>query len=255
MPSCVNVVVDANWAGDTGGMRSTSAGWIYFGAHLLETYSSTQQIVALSTAESEYIAITKGAAHGLELRSVLMELGFEMPVVVASDSKAGRAMATRRGVGRVRHLDARLLWVQELVAQGVLKMETRPGEDNEADIGTKHLDLKRMTMLMKRTPLRPPKGWLQWVIAAGFRGASADKSLVETCVVESYTLKEDIEFKAWAASVALLLAVAMLITSCVLACLRKASRESVGTKGGKATRTSGQLSPAYWGMLIEDLRR
>ena len=60
-----------NWAGELEGLRSTSCGWIYFGDHLLETYSSTQKIVALSTAESEYISITKGAAHALEVRSAM----------------------------------------------------------------------------------------------------------------------------------------------------------------------------------------
>ena len=61
----------ANWAGQLKGLRSKSCGWIYFCDHLLEMYSSTQQIVALSTAESEYISITKGAGHALEVRSAV----------------------------------------------------------------------------------------------------------------------------------------------------------------------------------------
>ena len=60
MPSEIKTVTDAYWVGELDGLRSTSCGWIYFGDHLLETYSSTQQIVALSTAESEYISTTKG---------------------------------------------------------------------------------------------------------------------------------------------------------------------------------------------------
>ena len=46
--------------------------WICFGGYLLETYSSTQQIVALYTSESEYIS-TKDVAHALEIRSDLAE--------------------------------------------------------------------------------------------------------------------------------------------------------------------------------------
>ena len=82
------------------------------GDHLLETYSSTQQIVALSIAESEYISITKGAAHALEVWWNMVEYGMTFNVVCETDASAGRAMATRRGVGRVRHLDARLLLEQ-----------------------------------------------------------------------------------------------------------------------------------------------
>ena len=65
-----------------------------FGDHLLETYSSTQQIVALLTAESEYILITKGSAHALEVRSAMVEYGLTLKVVCETDASAGRAMAT-----------------------------------------------------------------------------------------------------------------------------------------------------------------
>ena len=43
-------------------------------------------------------------------------------------------MATRRGVGRVRHLDARLLWLQQLCAEGVVQVRAKPGEHDEADL-------------------------------------------------------------------------------------------------------------------------
>ena len=68
-------------------------------------------------------------------------------VVCETDASAGRAMAMRRGVGRVRHLDARLLWLQQLCAEGVVQVRARPGEHNEADLGTKMVDLRRMTSL------------------------------------------------------------------------------------------------------------
>ena len=41
--------------------------------------------------------------------------------VCETDASAGRATATRRGVGRVCHLDARLLWLQQLCAEGVME--------------------------------------------------------------------------------------------------------------------------------------
>ena len=76
--------------------------------------------MALSTAESEYISITKGAAHALEVRSAMVEYGMTFKVVCETDVTVGRATAARRGVGRVRHLDARLLWLQRLWAEGVV---------------------------------------------------------------------------------------------------------------------------------------
>ena len=125
-----------------------------------------QQIVALSTAESEYISITKGAAHALKVRSAMVEFGMMFDVVRETDALAGRAMATRRGVGRVRHLDARLLWLQQLCAEVVVEVRVKPGEQHEADLGTKMVDLRRMTSLLKGTPLRPPMGWSSWMVVS-----------------------------------------------------------------------------------------
>ena len=172
MPSEIRAVTDANRAGELEGLRSTSCGWIYFGDHLLETYPSTQQIVVLSAAECEYISIMKGAAHALEVRSAMVEHGMTFNVVCETDASAGRAMTTRRGVGHVRHLDARLMWLQQLCAEVVVAVRARPGEHNEADLGTKMVDLRRMTSLLKGTPLRPPMGWSSWMVATTLRAVA-----------------------------------------------------------------------------------
>ena len=95
---------------------------------------------ALSTGDVEHISITKGDAHGLEVRSAMMQCGLTLKVVCETDPSAAPSMPTRRVVSRVRHLDARLLWLQELRAEGV-ERRARPGEHNEADLGTKVVDL------------------------------------------------------------------------------------------------------------------
>ena len=96
---------EAFWEGELEGLSTTGA-WICFGDHLLETYSSTQQILALSTTESEYIS-TKDVAHVPEIRSVLAECDMTLKMTGKTDGTAGRATAARRGVGRAHHLDAR----------------------------------------------------------------------------------------------------------------------------------------------------
>ena len=81
-------------------------------------------------------------------------------VVCETEASAGRAMATRRGVGRVRYLDVRVLWLQQLCAEDVVQVRARPGEHNEA----RNKDC-RFEALVKGTPLRPPMGWSSWVVA------------------------------------------------------------------------------------------
>ena len=99
------MVKGANWEGELEGLSTTGA-WIYLGGYLLETYSSTQQIVALSTAKSEYIS-TKDVAHALDIWSDLAECDTTLRMKGKKDVTAGRALAARRGVARVHHLDAR----------------------------------------------------------------------------------------------------------------------------------------------------
>ena len=137
----VRAVKGAYWEGELEGLSTTGA-WIYFGGYLLETYSSTQQIVELSTTESEYIS-TKDVARALEIRNVLAECDMTLKMKGKTDGTAGRATAARRGVGRVHHLDARLSWLQQLWAEGVVHWclrSSQPGEHNEADLESKKID-------------------------------------------------------------------------------------------------------------------
>ena len=65
-----------------------------------------------------------------------------------TDVTVARAMAARRGVGRVRHLDARLFWLQLLWAYGVMEAQFRLGERNEADLEWK---MTHSTLILKGT--------------------------------------------------------------------------------------------------------
>ena len=68
------------------------------------------------------------------------ELGVaaEAPIVLFSDSPAARAFASRRGVGRMRHLEARRLWFQSQVADRNIVLMRIAGEANPADVLTKY---------------------------------------------------------------------------------------------------------------------
>ena len=57
------------------------------------------------------------------LRSYMADLGFEMSLEILSDSSGARAFASRRGLGRQRHVQTRYLWLQERVAAGHLSIQ------------------------------------------------------------------------------------------------------------------------------------
>ena len=48
----------------------------------------------------------------------------------------------------MRHLSCRILWLQGLVANGVIKLACVAGATNPADIGTKRLPSSRLRLLM-----------------------------------------------------------------------------------------------------------
>ena len=56
------------------------------------------------------------------------------------DSTAAIGMAKRRGAGsKIRHIDCRILWLQDAHQKGGIALEKVLGKENPADLGTKHL--------------------------------------------------------------------------------------------------------------------
>lgn len=72
----------------------------------------------------------------------------ECEMRVRSDSSAARSMVQRQGIGRVRHLDAALLWIQQKEKDKILTVSPIPTELNSADIGAKGLTRNRLFGLL-----------------------------------------------------------------------------------------------------------
>ena len=121
-----------------------------FGSHCLKTWSSTQAIIALSSGEAEFYGIVKAASVGLGMLSMQQDIGIHTKLHVYTDAEAARGIATRRGLGRTRHIDVHLLWVQEKVAHEAFALHRVHGKSNPGDLMTKHLDSNTMIQHMTR---------------------------------------------------------------------------------------------------------
>lgn len=86
---------------------------VFYGDHLVNATSNLQSTASLSSGEAEYYACVQGAALALGIRSVLQDWGLDARVELAADSIAAKGLASRRGVGRVRHVATRYLWLKE----------------------------------------------------------------------------------------------------------------------------------------------
>ena len=64
------------------------------------------------------------------------------------NSSAARGVLSRRGVGRLRHLSCRVLWLQNLVVEKMLQVIAVLGTINPADVSTKRLSIARLESLM-----------------------------------------------------------------------------------------------------------
>jgi hypothetical protein len=65
-------------------------------------------------------------------------MGQEKKIVVKTDSSACNGIVHREGCGKVKHLETRQLWVQELVARKDVDVKKIPREFNSSDCLTHH---------------------------------------------------------------------------------------------------------------------
>ena len=113
--SPIVVYTDSDWAGCLRTRKSTSGGMLFFEGGLLKTWSSTQASVAQSSGEAEYYALVRACSEALGMQSVMRDLGWEAKIVVHIDSSAAKSVASRTGLGKLRHIEVKFLRAQEFV--------------------------------------------------------------------------------------------------------------------------------------------
>ena len=155
----MTVFADSDWGGDRLSRKSTSGGAIMLGDHCIRTWSSTQGAIALSSAEAEFYALIDAALKVKWAQSVLGELGVPIsPIAEAcTDSSAAKSFVSRRGLGKMRHLELRDLWLQREVGEGKVLVSKVVGERNPADAMTKFLGWRILRDRLNRLSIR-----LEW---------------------------------------------------------------------------------------------
>ena len=116
--------------------------------------SSTQKTLKLSSGESEYSGIVKGASGGLGMIAMAKDMKQDLKLVIETDSSSAKAMGSRRGLGKVRHIELCELWLQDQVARGRIIVNKIRGDDNFSDSLTKHSSIDRISQSMQMTSQR-----------------------------------------------------------------------------------------------------
>ena len=145
----LEVFSDSDWAGNKSSRKSASSGTMFLDGQVIYTFSRNQKSVALSSGEAEYYAGASAASDSILLKEAIQFLtGKRCQVNLYLDSSAARGIITRQGVGRVKHLQIRTLFLQELHKQGTLSVHPVGTKEYTADIGTKPLSGKRSKLLL-----------------------------------------------------------------------------------------------------------
>jgi len=148
----IDAMVDASWA-NSDDRKSTSGGVLRLQGFLLATWSRTQSVVAQSRCEAELLALNAGAVEGKLVASILKELKRRPILVLRTDSTSAANSTKRRGLGRMRHMDIRELWLQDEIRNGMLKIEHIEGLQNVADVLTKSMPGSRFMELITKLGL------------------------------------------------------------------------------------------------------
>ena len=113
------------------------------GAHCIKTWSVTQRAHALSNAEAMFYAMIEAVIRAKGLRHLAVEVGFvdlENVVHIGTDSSAAKSFVGRQGLGKMKHLEIRDLWLQKEVHKGRVVVHKVLGTENPSDLGTKILN-------------------------------------------------------------------------------------------------------------------
>jgi hypothetical protein len=101
---------------------------------VLLSFARRQSIV--SSGESEWYDGCSCVAEALYSRTLLDFLGFIGGIVLLMDSTAAKSFGSRQGVGKLRHLATKTLWLQQKIADNLVRARKVRGPEKPADIGT-----------------------------------------------------------------------------------------------------------------------
>ena len=140
--------VDANWAGDLNGRKSTSRYLFTFAGRAVSWQSRLQKYVALSTTKTEYIAANEAGKKRLWLKRFLQELGLKQDgYVVNCDSQSAIDLSKNSMYhSHSKHIEVRYHWLRLVVEQQSFELEKIHTDKNLADMLTKVVSREKLKL-------------------------------------------------------------------------------------------------------------
>jgi hypothetical protein len=134
---------DADWAGDREDRKSTTGYLFCLGSTPITWRTHKQPCVALSSTESEYMALSSAAQEATWIRRLLMKLQ-ALDSKAATEIRCDNQSAIRLAENpvfhaRTKHIETHHYYIREQVEAEKIKVTHVPSSDQIADIFTKPL--------------------------------------------------------------------------------------------------------------------
>jgi hypothetical protein len=99
----------------------------------------------------EYYELVKRGSVGLGMRVLLGDLEVERRVRLKTDASAAKGIASRKGLGKVRHVEVNKLWLQDEVGSGEIGIVRVNGEENFPDALAEHVSRGEIVVCVQGT--------------------------------------------------------------------------------------------------------
>jgi transposase InsO family protein len=133
---------DSDWANDPIDRKSNTGWLVTMNGGAVSWSCRKQNLVAMSSAEAEYIGLTETAKEIMWIKRVAKQFGFDDgdTTTIHTDSQSAMAMVNNQGFsGRTKHIDIRCHFIREASKNKIINLAYHPTATNIADLMTKPL--------------------------------------------------------------------------------------------------------------------
>ena len=149
---------DSSWGDEKSTRKSTTAGMVFANGCLILSIRRAQSTVALSSCEAELYAANSTMIECMYLYQLAQFLMGEDTFVrqrLFLDSSSAKFVVQKSGVGKLKHVAIKHMFLQQLLRQKVFSIHKVPTRVNPADLNTKKLSLERRRSLAMLAGLFP----------------------------------------------------------------------------------------------------
>ncbi|KAJ0586508.1 putative RNA-directed DNA polymerase [Helianthus annuus] len=144
---------DSDYAGNVDDSKSTSGHVFLLGSSPISWQSKKQKVVALSSTEVEYMALSLAGCQAVWIKGILDELQgkIEYPIPIYCDNKSTICLAKDPVYhGKSKHIRVKYHFIRDLIKKNEVEVLFCTTKDQTADIMTKALQNKDFSRLKAR---------------------------------------------------------------------------------------------------------